>query len=213
MCEHRAVSAAPGLTAYLAGRPTAERAAAVAAEAHAGQTRNADGAPFVTHPLEVGLLLHTLGYDDDVVCAGLLHDIVEKGGMTVEAVTDAFGPRVTEMVVALTEDEAIADYRARKAAQRDQVARASDDAVVVFAADKVSKAREARLAGAGRRLTSAELVARREHYRESTALIDTRLPGHPLADELRFELATQTVVPDLARLLAADAEAGDAAPA
>lgn len=211
MCEHRAVSAVPGLTAYLAGRPVADRAAGVAIEAHAGQTRKADGAPFITHPLEVGLLLHGLGYDDDVVSAGILHDVVEKGGMTMESVTDAFGPRVAEMVEALTEDESISDYRVRKAAQRDQVARASDDAVVVFAADKVSKAREARLAGTARRLGADELVARREHYRESIAMIEARLPGHPFADELRFELATQTVVPDLARLLRAGT--GDAAPA
>ena len=205
------MSAVPGLTAYLAGRPVAGRAATVAIEAHAGQTRKADGAPFITHPLEVGLLLHVLGYDDDVVAAGILHDVVEKGGMTMESVAGAFGPRVAEMVEALTEDESISEYRVRKAAQRDQVARASDDAVLVFAADKVSKAREARLAGTARRLGADELVARREHYRESIALIEARLPGHPFADELRFELATQTVVPDLARLLRAGA--GDVAPA
>ena len=128
MCEHRAVSAVPGLTAYLAGRPVANRAATVAIEAHAGQTRKADGAPFITHPLEVGLLLHGLGYDDDVVSAGILHDVVEKGGMTMESVTGAFGPRVAEMVEALTEDDSLSEYRVRKAAQRDQVARASDDA-------------------------------------------------------------------------------------
>jgi (p)ppGpp synthase/HD superfamily hydrolase len=211
MCEHRAVSAVPGLTAYLAGRPVADRAATVALEAHEGQTCKADGAPFITHPLEVGLLLHGLGYDDDVVAAGILHDVVEKGGMTMEWVIDAFGPRVAEMVDALTEDESILDYRVRKAAQRDQVARASDDAVVVFAADKVSKAREARLAGTARRLGADELIARREHYRESIVMIEARLPGHTFADELRFELATQTVVPDLARLLRAGS--GDAAPA
>src|SRR4029079_7994226 len=137
ICEHRAMSAVPGLTAYLAGRPVADRAATVAAAAHEGQTRKADGAPFITHPLEVGLLLHVLGYDDDVVAAGILHDVVEKGGMTMESVAGAFGPRVAEMVEALTEDESISEYRVRKAAQRDQVARASDDAVLVFAADKV----------------------------------------------------------------------------
>jgi len=211
ICEHRAMSAVPGLTAYLAGRPIADRAATVAIEAHAGQTRKADGAPFITHPLEVGLLLHVLGYDDDVVAAGILHDVVEKGGMTMESVAGAFGPRVAEMVEALTEDESISEYRVRKAAQRDQVARASDDAVLVFAADKVSKAREARLAGTARRLGADELVARREHYRESIAMIEARLPGHPFADELRFELATQTVVPDLAKLLRAGT--GDVAPA
>ena len=36
--------------------------------------------------------------------------------MTMESVTDAFGPRVAEMVEALTEDESISDYRVRKAA-------------------------------------------------------------------------------------------------
>jgi hypothetical protein len=205
MCKHRAVSAAsPGLTAFLAGRPVADRAAAVAAQAHDGQERAADGAPFIVHPLEVGLLLHGLGYDNELVAAGVLHDVVEKGAMTVEAVADAFGPRVAGIVAALTEDAAIGDYRARKAAQRGEVAGAPDDAVLVFAADKVSKARELRLSGAAGRLTRNELAARREHYRASLALIDERLPGHPYADALRFELASQTVAPGLASLLAAE---------
>ena len=39
--------------------------------------RDLDDLPFVTHPVEVACLLHEAGYSDEVVAAGVLHDVVE----------------------------------------------------------------------------------------------------------------------------------------
>jgi (p)ppGpp synthase/HD superfamily hydrolase len=36
---------------------------------HAGQTRDMDSIPFVTHPVEVACLLHEAGYSDEVVAS------------------------------------------------------------------------------------------------------------------------------------------------
>jgi len=187
--------------------PVSSRAAAWAQEAHAGQTRRVDGAPFVVHPFEVAMLLHGTGYGDEVIAVGLLHDVAEKGGASIEDVRAAFGPRIAADVATLSEDERIADYHERKAALRRSAEAAREDVVAVFAADKVVKARELRFAAVADRLPARELACNRSHYVASLEVLDRRLPGHPLTDALRFELAVHLVVPALAPLLPAGAPA------
>lgn len=46
-----------------------------ASDAHKGQTRYS-GEAYVTHPLNVGIILADMGADMETVCAGLLHDAV-----------------------------------------------------------------------------------------------------------------------------------------
>jgi (p)ppGpp synthase/HD superfamily hydrolase len=206
VCKHRVVVSEADLAAFAAGLPVARRAAAWAAEAHAGHQRQADGAPFVVHPLEVALLLHAAGYRDDVVAVGALHDVVEKSPATLDDVRDAFGPAIAGMVDALTEDEAIAGYEERKAELRRRAEGASDEVVAVFAADKVVKARELRLVAAADRMAARDDVAcKRAHYVASLDVLERRLPGHPFTDALRFELAAQLLVPALAWLRPAGA--------
>jgi (p)ppGpp synthase/HD superfamily hydrolase len=204
--EHRTVTADGDLAGFVADLPLSSRAAAWAATAHVEQTREVDGAPFVVHPLEVALLLHGGGYPDAVVAAGLLHDVVEKGDVTLARVSDGFGAAVAGMVDALTEDDAIGDYEERKAALRRRVETSSDEVVAVFAADKVVKAREMRIAAAADRLLAREAACRRAHYVASLEVLDRRLPGHPFTDALRFELGAQLLVPALAWLRPAGAD-------
>ena len=111
---------------------------------HADQRRDADRAPFILHPLEVASLLWARGYDEEVVVAGILHDLIEDTGALAEDVRERFGDRVTEIVLAVTEDPTIARFAERKAALRAQVARGGPDVIAVYAADKVAKARELR---------------------------------------------------------------------
>ncbi|HTU97540.1 MAG TPA: HD domain-containing protein [Solirubrobacteraceae bacterium] len=169
-------------------------AVAYAVEQHAGQRRGADGAPFVLHPIEVATMLADVGASDEVVAAGALHDTIEKTSASPEDLRERFGARVTSLVVALTEDPAIPGYVARKAALRDQVQRAGHDALLVFAADKVSKARELRMtfardaqSGTVRRI--AKNQRKLAHYRHCAEMLEIRLSGSPLVESLRHELA------------------------
>jgi len=200
VCKHRVVTAEGDLAAFVADLPIARRAAAYAAEAHAGQERQADGAPFVVHPLGVALLVHGAGYRDEVVAVALLHDVVEKGGVTVEGLREAFGAVIAGMVDALTEDETIAGYEERKAELRRRAEAASDDVVAVFAADKIVKARELCVVAAANRVSAHDVARRRGHYVASLEVLQRRLPAHPFTETLRFELAAQLLVPALARL-------------
>jgi (p)ppGpp synthase/HD superfamily hydrolase len=171
-------------------------AQAFATERHAGQRRESDGAPFMMHPLEVAELLHDGGYRDEVVAAGILHDVLEDTDVECPDLEDRFGPEVAGLVAALTEDESIEDNAERKAALRRQVAEAGEEAAAVFAADKVSKAREMRTRASRGPLD--ESAARKvEHYEESLDMLDAVIPGHPLAGRLRDELeALSATSPD-----------------
>lgn len=185
---------------FVAELPIASRAAASAAEAHAGQERDVDGAPFIVHALEVALRLHVMGYRDEVVAAGILHDIVEKTPTSVNAVAESFGHQLAAMVAALTEDESIADYVDRKADLRHRAEDAGDDVLAVFAADKVVKARELRTVVAADRGSAREVACKHAHYLASLELLERCLPDHPFTAELRFELEAQAVTPGLAWL-------------
>ncbi len=106
---------------------------------HAGQLRRgSDGRPFVDHPIAIAELLLREGCSDEVVAAGLLHDVVEKSEMTVEDVRERFGEIVAELVGMMTEDPSIEDYEARKEEHRRRVAAGNRSALPIFAADKLT---------------------------------------------------------------------------
>jgi (p)ppGpp synthase/HD superfamily hydrolase len=182
---------------FLTELPLARDALSFARELHRGQRRSSDAAPFILHPLEVAALLHTTGYGEIAVTAGILHDTVEDTGIGVEAITNRFGTEVGALVGAMTEDPEIEPYQERKAALRRQIAQFGEDATAVYAADKVTKVRELR-AQAGRDpelLHCEEVRPRLEHYSESLAMLEEATPEHPLVQKLRFELEALRALP------------------
>ena len=162
---------------------------------HAGQRRSFNDDPFIEHPLEVGLLLYETGARDHVIAAGILHDTLEKTDADASELRRRFGTPVTRLVVALSEDEQISGYAQRKAALRQQVAAAGHDALMIFAADKVSKVRELRLAIArlerrGEQPARSLLRPRRvAHYRRCLGMLEELLAQSALVGQLRSELA------------------------
>jgi GTP pyrophosphokinase len=78
-----------------------QRAYEQAAQAHDGQMR-ASGESYVVHCVEVARMLAELGLDSRTVAAGLLHDVVEDTGWTVEEVRERFDPEVASMVDGVT---------------------------------------------------------------------------------------------------------------
>jgi (p)ppGpp synthase/HD superfamily hydrolase len=182
---------------FLTELPLARDALAYARELHRGQRRSSDEAPFILHPLEVAALLHTAGYDEVTVTAGVLHDTVEDTGIEMDTITERFGTEVGALVAAMTEDPRIEPYEARKAALRRQIAEFGEDATAVYAADKVAKVRELR-AQAGREpgLLGGETVgAKLAHYEQSLAMLEEANTEHPLVQKLRFELEALRALP------------------
>jgi (p)ppGpp synthase/HD superfamily hydrolase len=181
-------------TEFVKRSPLTQDALAFARERHAGQLRDLDDLPFVTHPVEVACLLHEAGYSDEVVAAGVLHDVLEDTDAELSEIEAQFGPRVAELVAAVSDDPAIEDRAERKAALRRQVARAGECAAAVFAADKVSKARELRVRASRGRFERRD-ESRIAHYEASLDMLSELIPGHQLVVQLRLELDALDALP------------------
>ena len=183
--------------------PRARCAAAFAERRHAEQRRS-DGTPFIQHPREVATLLYQAGAAEHVIVAGLLHDVIEKAAVNASELRTQFGSQITRLVLAVSDDDRIENYAARKAALRHQVADAGEEALTVFAADKLSKFRELeRETTINPRARVRSRARRLQHYQRSLALLQDRLPESPLVHDLEDELgsfmrARATTAPDMA---------------
>jgi (p)ppGpp synthase/HD superfamily hydrolase len=174
--------------------PLTKAALTFAEGRHSGQTRDIDEMPFMTHPVEVACLLHEGGYSDEVVAAGVLHDVLEDTDADRADLEANFGSAVAWLVSAVSDDASIADRAERKAALRLQVAEAGDRAAAIFAADKVSKARELRVRASRHGFDEADR-AKVDHYEQSLAMLAELIPGHRLVDQLRLELEALSALP------------------
>ena len=90
-----------------------ERALRWAATCHHGQSRRGCEAPYVEHVMGVALILDRLGFAEEVVIAGLLHDVVEDTAATLGDVEARFGPAVAETVRHCSEIKVDAEGRKR----------------------------------------------------------------------------------------------------
>lgn len=83
------------------------RAIEFAKEAHKGQLRKYTHEPYIVHPISVALLVHDtmdhVDYDDDMVIAALLHDVLEDTNRTYNDIEREFGTNVAVMVEHLTD--------------------------------------------------------------------------------------------------------------
>jgi (p)ppGpp synthase/HD superfamily hydrolase len=182
---------------FLRELPLARAAVEFARERHAGQRRQADGAEFVLHPIEVAALLERSGYPDHVVAAAVLHDVLEDTDAERADLEARFGDDVAQLVAQVSDDPSIEDEEARKDDVRERVRRAGGFAPVVYAADKISKVRELRSLiheGVDRAQTDAKL----DRHRRSLAMLEQVAPGSRLVEALRFEIEALERLPPAA---------------
>ena len=165
----------------------AQAALTFASARHANQYRENDHAPFIAHPIDVGSLLRRDGQPDEVIAAGLLHDVLEKTGTTRAELQRRFGARIAELVKSVSDDPSIDDYGSRKRELRDRVAQAGSNTVAIFAADKISKVRELTLLPTSR-LDETKTRAKLEHYRASQKMLRGVAENSALVDLLDAEL-------------------------
>lgn len=80
-------------------------AIAFSTKAHDGMRRRKSELPYILHPMEVGVIVGTMTDNQEVIAAGLLHDVVEDAGVSIEEIGEKFGERVMELVAAETENK------------------------------------------------------------------------------------------------------------
>jgi len=168
--------------------PLVEKAIAFSIRAHAGQERKGQpGVPYVVHPIHVGLLLACHGFDERVVAAGILHDVLEDVGLAPDELAREFDPRVAALVAEVSEDKS-RSWEDRKQHTVDAIASMSDGARAVTAADKVHNLADlARLLGL--RGDSVWSMFRRgrgptlDYYRRVLERLERHFP-HALTEEM-----------------------------
>lgn len=165
---------------FVTGRELVGRAYEHALQAHHGPAREAD--TDIDHPTAVARLLDGAGFGDEVVAAAFLHDVVEDTTEGIEEIRREFGEEVCGLVQAMTEDESIEPYEARKAEHRQRVLDAGAAPASIYAADKLARVRSY--------LASGEEVdeQRLDHYWDTLKLFASRRPELPFLSELAAEL-------------------------
>jgi (p)ppGpp synthase/HD superfamily hydrolase len=185
----------PTIEAAAAESELIAKALEMAERAHAGQTRSGSGGmAYIHHPVAVAELLAAHGFDESTVAAALLHDVVEDSEVGIDEIAADFGPRVAELVAALTEDESIEPFERRKDAHRRHVEEVDGDALAIYAADKLSNIRVLRrtLASEGESAGEefeAPLDVKERVWREDLEMLRRRAPDLPFVDQLAAELA------------------------
>jgi (p)ppGpp synthase/HD superfamily hydrolase len=137
--------AEPGLRAALPADTVALLREAVSfADACHGDQRRPTGAPYLEHLLEaLEVLVRGAGVTSpDVLCAAVLHDVVEDTPCTADDIAAAFGPRVAELVtwVTIPEPGPGQDKAAIKEDYLRGLRHAPEDAILVKLADRASNA-------------------------------------------------------------------------
>ena len=82
-----------------------------AAVAHSGQYRKGTNIPYISHLINVMTILCGNNCPEEVVVAGLLHDIVEDTPVTIWEVEAGFGPEVAFLVRGATEIQKLSKIR------------------------------------------------------------------------------------------------------
>lgn len=111
-----------------------------AALKHAGQLRKGTDIPYISHPMEVALILTENGCTENVIIAGILHDTLEDTGTTPAEILEHFGEEILKIVAAESEDKS-KTWKERKQATIDHLAGATLEARLVCCADKLSNLR------------------------------------------------------------------------
>lgn len=92
-----------------------QKAKEFATKAHAGQVRKADPSkPYIVHPIGVAEILEGLGYDDNVIAAAYLHDVVEDTGYTLEDIKKEFNSDIASLVDSVSETNKDLSWEERK---------------------------------------------------------------------------------------------------
>lgn len=121
--------------------PSIFDAIAFAARAHAGQYRKGTHIPYLIHPLSVARILIECDAPEEVVLAGVLHDVVEDTPATLAEVRAEFGPEVARLVEALSEPDRNDTWENRKRDTLEFLKTAPPEVLWIEVADKLDNIR------------------------------------------------------------------------
>lgn len=117
-----------------------EKAKLFAINAHSGQVRKSEpDKPMIIHPISVGQLLEEYGYDDNVIAAGYLHDVVEDTKYTIDDIKEEFGEDIANLVMGASEPDKSLSWEMRKKHTIEETRNLPLRNKLVICADKINK--------------------------------------------------------------------------
>ena len=177
--------------------PDIDRTIAFATQVHKGQTRKGKNTPYITHPKAVGEILSRVTNNEDIICAGILHDTIEDakpyGSITKESIEKEFGPKVAKMVNDLTEQDKSLPWVERKQQALDHIKVMENDSLLVKSADVLDNL-EDQIADYKKEGESmwkrfnAPKSTQLERYKKLIAAIGKKWPQNPLLAKLEVNL-------------------------
>ena len=97
-----------------------------ATKAHKGQRRKMEDVDMIFHPFTVGMILQRNGQDEDVVAAGILHDVVEDTEKTFDDIEKEFGKSVRDYVYDSSEPDKTAPLGSKLIVACDKISNLED---------------------------------------------------------------------------------------
>lgn len=106
--------------------------------AHRIQTRKgAEHIPYISHPAMVGTILAQENFGENIVIAGILHDVIEDTDFGYNDIAERFGKEVADIVQHVSEDKSL-HYLERKQKYLDNLKTAPESALAVSMADSMA---------------------------------------------------------------------------
>lgn len=105
---------------------------------HHGQTRKFSDLPYFTHPKGVARILETYTKKQEVIAAGLLHDVIEDTDVTFDFLAGMFGNETAGLVLEVSNDpDMCSQYSSKTEYLKDKISRMSSDALLIKLSDRL----------------------------------------------------------------------------
>ena len=112
---------------------------------HKKEVRKGTKTPYIVHPVEVAMILKESSLEEEIIAAGMLHDILEDTGVTPDKLRAEFGEEILRLVLGASEeleDREGTGWKKRKEHTIEFLKEEADFKVKAIAcADKLSNAR------------------------------------------------------------------------
>ncbi|MHA1967786.1 MAG: HD domain-containing protein [Candidatus Hodarchaeales archaeon] len=117
---------------------------------HEGSKRKGLETPYIVHPMDVATILMKNKASEDIIIAGLLHDLIEDEGVSYDDIKEKFSRKVADLVIAVSEPEELKNtkkdprktWKQRKNHTIERITKASFDVKLLSCADKLANIRD-----------------------------------------------------------------------
>jgi (p)ppGpp synthase/HD superfamily hydrolase len=122
-----------------------QKALNLAAAKHNGQMRKSSKLPYIVHPFSVAIILSEFTDDENVIVAGLLHDLLEDvESYSYQDLKNDFGQKIADIILGISEENDFDNgeseketWKKRKLGYLKNLEKQNQESLLICAADKI----------------------------------------------------------------------------